>query len=110
MMTDSSEARYQQKLHPGVLCAVHPETPFDHAEKAYWLQRDAALKTFVDQWVQKAIDDANAVLKETPDDKFTKTLNPWLAVIQHSSEHYGQLVVYYRNNGVVPPESRPKKS
>jgi cyclohexadienyl dehydratase len=52
MMTDSSETRYQQKLHPGVLCAVHPETPFDFAEKAYWLQRDGALKAFVDQWLQ----------------------------------------------------------
>jgi cyclohexadienyl dehydratase len=41
MMTDASETRYQQKLHPGVLCAVHPEQPFDFAEKAYWLQRDA---------------------------------------------------------------------
>jgi cyclohexadienyl dehydratase len=59
MMTDSSEARYQQKLHPGVLCAVHPEKPFDHAEKAYWLQRDADLKTFVDRWVQKAVDDGS---------------------------------------------------
>jgi len=51
MMTDSSETRYQQKRHPGVLCAVHPETPFDFAEKAYWLQRDMALKAFVDQWL-----------------------------------------------------------
>jgi uncharacterized damage-inducible protein DinB len=30
-------------------------------------------------------------------------------LIEHSGEHYGQLVVYYRNNGLVPPESRPKK-
>src|SRR5471030_1612606 len=52
MMTDSSETRYQQKLHPGVLCAVHPEKPFDVAEKAYWLQRDVALETFIDQWLQ----------------------------------------------------------
>ena len=28
---------------------------------------------------------------------------------EHSGEHYGQLVVYYRVNGMVPPESRPKK-
>ena len=28
---------------------------------------------------------------------------------EHSGEHYGQLVVYYRINGLVPPESRPKK-
>jgi cyclohexadienyl dehydratase len=51
MMTDASETRYQQKLHPGVLCAIHPDKPFDFAEKAYWLQRDVALKAFVDQWL-----------------------------------------------------------
>jgi len=30
-------------------------------------------------------------------------------LIEHSGEHYGNLVVYYRVNGLVPPESRPKK-
>ena len=30
-------------------------------------------------------------------------------LIEHSGEHYGQLVVYYRIAGLVPPESRPKK-
>jgi uncharacterized damage-inducible protein DinB len=30
-------------------------------------------------------------------------------LIEHSAEHYGQLVVYYRSAGLVPPESRPKK-
>jgi uncharacterized damage-inducible protein DinB len=29
--------------------------------------------------------------------------------IEHSGEHYGQLVTYYRLSGLVPPESRPKK-
>jgi len=29
--------------------------------------------------------------------------------IEHSGEHYGQLAVYYRMAGLVPPESRPKK-
>jgi hypothetical protein len=29
-------------------------------------------------------------------------------VIEHSGEHYGQLVVYYRVNGMVPPDSRGK--
>jgi cyclohexadienyl dehydratase len=57
MMTDSSETRYQQKLHPGVLCAVHPEKPFDVAEKAYWLQRDADLAAFVDRWLRTVRDD-----------------------------------------------------
>jgi len=59
MMTDASETRYQQKLHPGVLCAVHPEKPFDFAEKAYWLQRDAAWKDFVDQWLHIAMADGS---------------------------------------------------
>jgi uncharacterized damage-inducible protein DinB len=30
-------------------------------------------------------------------------------LVEHSGEHYGQLVVYYRVAGMVPPESRPKK-
>jgi uncharacterized damage-inducible protein DinB len=30
-------------------------------------------------------------------------------IIEHDGEHYGQLVVYYRLAGLVPPESRPKK-
>jgi cyclohexadienyl dehydratase len=51
MITDASETRYQQKLHRGVLCAVHPDRPFDFAEKAYWLQRDEMFKDFVDQWL-----------------------------------------------------------
>ena len=29
--------------------------------------------------------------------------------IEHCGEHYGQLVVYYRANGLVPPESRPQQ-
>ncbi len=28
--------------------------------------------------------------------------------VEHGGEHYGQLVVYYRLAGLVPPESRPK--
>ena len=30
-------------------------------------------------------------------------------LIEHSGEQYGQLAVYYRVAGLVPPESRPKK-
>jgi len=57
MITDSSETRYQQKLHAGVLCAVHPDKPFDFAEKGYWLQRDPAFKAFVDQWLHLSMED-----------------------------------------------------
>lgn len=58
--------------------------------------------------LQKSIADANATLKSVPEESFTKTLNPWLSVIEHSGEHYGLLVAYYRANGMVPPTSRPQ--
>jgi len=58
--------------------------------------------------LQKSISDAGTALKNAPEERLTKTLNPWLDVMEHAAEHYGQLVVYYRLNGIVPPESRPK--
>ncbi|HZP47382.1 MAG TPA: DinB family protein [Vicinamibacterales bacterium] len=58
---------------------------------------------------QKAIDDSTAALKAIPAERLSQSVNPWLAVIEHSAEHYGQLVTYYRLNHLVPPESRPKK-
>jgi hypothetical protein len=58
--------------------------------------------------LKKSIDDANAALKANPEGP-DKNMQPFLSVLQHSSEHYGLLVAYYRANGLVPPESRPKK-
>jgi uncharacterized damage-inducible protein DinB len=81
-------------------------------EKANWDEIDPkgyATKPAAVALLEKTIADATATLKATPEDRFTKTVEPWLDVIEHAGEHYGQLVVYYRNNGMVPPESRPKK-
>ncbi|MES1989389.1 MAG: transporter substrate-binding domain-containing protein [Pseudomonadota bacterium] len=50
MMTDAIETRLQAKLHPE-LCAIHPDQPFDHADKAYFLAKDDALKAAVDTWL-----------------------------------------------------------
>ncbi|HEY2016475.1 MAG TPA: DinB family protein [Bryobacteraceae bacterium] len=80
-------------------------------ENVKWDEMDAKqYKTKADMVaaLQKSIDDATATLKDTPDDRFKETLAPWMAIIEHAAEHYGQLVVYYRANGLVPPESRPK--
>lgn len=33
----------------------------------------------------------------------------WGLAVAHCSEHYGSLVTYYRLQGMVPPESRPRK-
>ena len=43
-----------------------------------------------------------------PDQK-ARVLDIAYGFIEHNGEHYGQLVVYYRLAGLVPPQSRPKK-
>ena len=58
--------------------------------------------------LEKSISDANATLKASPEGP-QKILEPWMGVMEHSAEHYGLLVAYYRANGLVPPASRPKK-
>src|SRR5579859_1548139 len=57
--------------------------------------------------LQKSIADCAATLKAHPMAD-GKSIEPWIGVMQHSSEHYGLLVAYYRANGLVPPASRPK--
>lgn len=58
--------------------------------------------------LRKSIEDAKAALTTNPEGP-NKNMQPFLSVLQHTSEHYGLLVAYYRANGLVPPESRPKK-
>ena len=60
-----------------------------------------AIKTLGDSGIERAVDDGGPHLDRLYDVAY--------GIIEHSGEHYGQLVVYYRNNGMVPPESRPKK-
>jgi hypothetical protein len=65
-------------------------------------------KTAVVALIEKSTADAEATMKSIPDSALSKSVEPWLSVIEHSAEHYGLLVAYYRANGLVPPESRPK--
>jgi cyclohexadienyl dehydratase len=51
MITDAVETRVQAKLHPGILCPVHPNAPFDHSELAYWMPRDPIFAAYVNQWL-----------------------------------------------------------
>ena len=71
-------------------------------------------------FVKKSVQDGADVIKAKGDAGMKASVNaggPRLTevgdlaygLIEHSGEHYGQLVVYYRVNGMVPPESRPKK-
>ncbi|KRP66060.1 transporter substrate-binding domain-containing protein [Pseudomonas orientalis] len=55
MITDASEARYQQKQKPG-LCAVNPERQMQYSQKAFLLPRDdVAWKSYVDQWLHLSV-------------------------------------------------------
>ena len=70
MITDASEALYQQKLKPG-LCAVNPTHYMQYGEKAYLLPRDdITWKLYVDQWLHLAKATGN----------YQKILRQWLAV------------------------------
>ncbi len=68
--------------------------------------KDYKSKAAVVAMLEKAIADSEATLKGVSDEAVTKSIEPWLGVLQHSSEHYGLLVAYYRANGLVPPASR----
>ncbi|HVJ55898.1 MAG TPA: transporter substrate-binding domain-containing protein [Aliidongia sp.] len=55
MVTDGAEVDYQSRLHPGVLCPAAVPDAFDHADKAYWMTRDPALKAAVDAWLERSL-------------------------------------------------------
>jgi hypothetical protein len=78
----------------------------------------AAFKTKADvvKFVQQAVASGADVIRQQGDAGLDKT-TPWgkqlvhnsylwIFAIEHSGEHYGQLVGYYRANNLVPPSSR----
>jgi hypothetical protein len=74
-----------------------------------WTELDAKAyksKAEIVTALERSIADASAAMKAAPDNRFAKTPYPWSSVIEHAAEHYGQLVVYYRANHLVPPASR----
>ncbi|HGM5490975.1 TPA: transporter substrate-binding domain-containing protein [Serratia fonticola] len=70
MITDASEALYQQKRYPK-LCAVNPDKPLQYGEKAYMLPRDdMSWKLYVDQWLHLS----------KASGEYQKIIGQWLAV------------------------------
>ncbi|HKM90610.1 MAG TPA: DinB family protein [Candidatus Acidoferrales bacterium] len=77
---------------------------------------DFKSKAEIVAYAKKALADGTALLEKADFSKLIqrpkRPLNPyalWSDFCEHAGEHYGQMVVYYRVNGLVPPESRPKK-
>jgi len=58
--------------------------------------------------LEKSMADADAALLHVQSVAFSKTVEPWVAVLEQSAEDYGLLVAYYWANGLAPPESRPR--
>src|ERR1700719_1258113 len=78
-----------------------------------------AFKTKADvvKFVQEAVADGAQVIQQQGDagldntskffgNRLAHNSTIWTVAIEHSGEHYGQLVVYYRANNLVPPDSR----
>lgn len=77
-------------------------------------------KAQVVKLIEQAVADGAAVIKQQGDAGLDKTMPfgwetgkhvvhnsyVWITAIEHSTEHFGQLVVYYRASNLVPPESR----
>ena len=122
MARDFPEDKYDFRLKPEMrsfgAVPVHVASGTIHAakagrgEKVNWDEldpKDYPTKTAVVALMEKAVADSESTLKGLPDDAFAKTVEPWLEVTEHSAEHYGLLVAYYRANGLVPPETRKRQ-
>ena len=76
-------------------------------------------KADVVKLIQQAVSDGADLIKKQGDAGLDKTVKLpwgnqlahvsylWMIGAEHSGEHYGQLVVYYRENNMIPPASRP---
>ncbi len=133
MAEDFAEAQYDMKPHPSQrsfaeqllhvaganmfianLLQGKPGGETDLARDKYKTKAEvvAALK--------KSIEDGAAAMRAKGDAGLASAIvAPWgnymtrlsdltMGMVVHSGEHYGQLVVYYRVSGLIPPESRPR--
>ena len=79
----------------------------------------ATTKAEINAYLRDSFDYAGRVLRQmTPDNALEPAGGPYggkstrlgltTLAVWHASDHYGQLVVYLRMNGIVPPASRPE--
>ena len=86
--------------------------PGDNPSRDVFKTKDDVVK-----FVQEAVADGAQVIQQQGvagldntskffGNRLAHNSNIWMFAIEHSGEHYGQLVVYYRANNLVPPDSR----
>ena len=95
-----------------------PMWPFGNEDS---LRKKYATKEEIVKFLSQAAKAGEQLIKEQGDAGLTKEVKYpwgnamvhgsflWFGILEHTGEHYGQLVVYYRLNGMIPPESRPKQ-
>ncbi|UWZ83254.1 DinB family protein [Occallatibacter riparius] len=134
MAEDMPEDKYDFKPNPAertfsaqLIHAAGANYYFINPAKGMEVPKDASklgelkTKAQIVEFVKKAFGEGTALIQSKGDsgmndlliDPFSKNQARFsdfaYDFIEHSGEHYGQLVVYYRVAGLVPPESRPKK-
>ena len=131
MAEDYPEAKYEFKPTPEVRSVAEQFLHvaggnvlfLDAAKTGKFEEKDPSRATYktkaqIVAFLKKTIADDAAYIKTTnfaapmKSPFAPKMMSPmayWFDAAGHMSEHYGQLVFYYRTNKMVPPESRPKK-
>ncbi len=95
-------------------------TPISYMGAEDSLRKKYQTRAEIVSYLKQAAADGAKLISEQGDSIFTKEFVSWgnrkvhlsmglLGCIEHAGEHYGQLVVYYRLNDMVPPQSRPRK-
>jgi uncharacterized damage-inducible protein DinB len=96
--------------------AKQPDDSIENPSRATYKTRAQVVA-----FIQKSYADGAAVIREKGDkgmleavkspfgnEMYTRT-TIWTFAMNHANEHYGQCVVYYRLNGLVPPETRKEQ-
>jgi hypothetical protein len=131
MAEDYPEAKYDFKPTPEVRSfaeqilhvAAGNGLFLEAAKNGKWKAEEPSRATYktkaqVVAYLKKSVADDAALIKQTNfatpmkspiDAKMITPTAYWFGAAGHMSEHYGQLVFYYRLNKLVPPDSRPKK-
>jgi uncharacterized damage-inducible protein DinB len=119
--TPAERSFAEQLLHAAGSCYYFTNTVTGHKPPAGDPKRDQyKSKADIVAFVKKSFADGAAAIQAQGEQGMTtqfeyfpgkksRVLDIAYGIIEHSGEHYGQLVVYYRLAGLVPPESRPKE-
>jgi uncharacterized damage-inducible protein DinB len=104
-----------------VMISAIKGTPMGYTENEDSLRKMFPTKADIVKFLKQSITDGADLIKAQGDSGLTREFKypwanqmvhgsfGWWTILWHTGDHYGQLVVYYRLNGMIPPASRPRK-